>query len=54
MKCKVLRKSCTNDSKIFKQICNSKFNNKIMPNGDIRIGDDMAMNNKTHIIYKIK
>ena len=41
------------NSKIIKQIRNSKYNNKILPNGDIRIGNDMAMDSKTHIIYKL-
>jgi len=53
MKCKDRRRCCTDNSKIIKQIRNSKYNNKMLPNGDIRIGNDMAMDSKTHIIYKL-
>ena len=45
--------SCADGSKIFKQIRNSKYNNKLLGNGDIRIGDDLAMDSKTHLVYKL-
>ena len=48
------RPSCLDESSILKEILKSKHNRKVLENNDIRIGDDMALNSKTNIIYKLK
>ena len=45
---------CADTSKTFNKIKNAKNNRKILSNGDVRIGDDMALCKKTSVVYKIK
>ena len=45
---------CEDGSKMYNQIRNSKHNDKLLSNGDTRIGDDLAMCVKTHRVYKLK
>lgn len=45
---------CIEGSPTYKKIINHKNNRKILPNGDIRIGKDLAISSKNHILYQIK
>mgnify|MGYP006435549845 CR=1 FL=1 len=45
---------CAEESKEYNKIVKEKHNRKILPNGDIRIGNDMAISKKTNLIYTIK
>ena len=54
MRKKDKRISCVSSSDLFNKINNSKYNGKLLSNGDIRIGDDLAMCEKTHRVYKLK
>jgi hypothetical protein len=48
-----IRFECASDSQILKSLILSKHNSKLLENGDVRIGDDMALNSKTNLIYKL-
>lgn len=50
----VKRTKCENFSLTFRKIVNSKYNGKILENGNIRIGDDFALDSKTNMLYLIK
>lgn len=50
---KARKVSCTDSSPIFNKIRKSKHNGKILSNNDVRIGDNMAICSKTHIVYKL-
>ena len=43
--------SCVDTATAYNQIKNAKHNRKALPNGDIRIGNDMALSKKTNLIY---
>ena len=40
-------------SKEYNKIVRENNNGKILPNGDIRIGNDMAISKKTNLIYNL-
>ena len=44
---------CEFDSLMYRSIFNDKRNGKQLPNGDIRIGKDLAVSSKSNLIYKI-
>ena len=39
-------------SPIYREIVMSKHNGKVLPNGDVRVGDDMVSEYKTGLIKK--
>lgn len=39
---------------LYREIATSKHNGKLLPNGDVRVGSDMAHNPKTGKIYKLE
>jgi hypothetical protein len=41
---------CEDHSPIYREILNSKFNSKILNEGNIRIGDEFYLNIKTNLI----
>ena len=45
--------SCVDTATAYNQIKNAKHNRKVLPNGDVRIGNDMALSKKTNLIYMI-
>jgi len=44
---------CLDSSSIYNKLMKSKNNKKIMDNNDVRIGDNMAIDSKTNVIYKL-
>lgn len=46
--------SCCDISSTISKIRKEKANRTLMDNGDSRIGNNMAVCSKTHIIYKLK
>ena len=46
--------SCAHQSSTFNKLIQEKHNGEILKNGDLRIGNDMALSRQTHLIYKLK
>lgn len=46
------RVMCEDLSQTYRKILNEKKNGKVLENGDIRVGNDMALNVKTNMLYK--
>jgi hypothetical protein len=44
---------CVDSSKLYQQLLKEKFNGTILPNGDLRVGNDMAVNSNNSL-YKIQ
>lgn len=44
---------CEYTSPLYRKISNSKYNGKVLVNGDIRIGDDVVIDSKTNLLYKL-
>lgn len=47
-------RDCVSSSKIYRQIVSAKNNGKVLENGDIRVGDEYAINKTSSIMYKLK
>lgn len=47
------RGHCVELSPIYNTLKKEKHNGETLENGDIRIGNDMAMDIKTHLVYKL-
>jgi len=47
------RISCVDLSPLYRSIKNYKHNGRVLENGDIQVGKDLAMSEKTRILYKI-
>jgi len=50
---KIKRIYCVDSSKLYQQLLKEKFNGTILPNGDLRVGNDMAVNS-SNSLYKIQ
>jgi hypothetical protein len=47
------RSSCAELSSIYREIKNHKHNGRVLANGDIQVGKDLAISSKDSILYKI-
>ena len=53
MKKRGQRYECANEGQTYREVLNAKHNGKVLENGDIRVGNEFAMNIKTNILYKL-
>ena len=53
MRKKGQRNDCSMKGQIYREVLNSKHNGKVLENGDIRVGNEFAMDIQTNILYKL-